>query len=177
LLLKALHLGSLHEAFVAATGKRTSETKLVDTDSQLGLSDIFTPRLRFPAEDGRCCLSDAHYDEIIRAYGLGDAGDQDKSRTLLCLAAVFTRYSSSAIFGTEHDSPQLLRNYAYALMDKAHSLDASLLAPEVFKDWESRLLGLNGAFTCSAVLSGAMTEHIKSRFPDMLADIMPPAWR
>ncbi|OON41995.1 hypothetical protein BTJ39_02230 [Izhakiella australiensis] len=177
LLLKALNLGSLHEAFVAATGKRTLTTKLVDTDSQRSLSDIFTPKLRFPAEDGRCCLNDAHYDEVIRVYGLGDAGDKDKSRTLLCLAAVFTRYSSSAIFGTEHDSPQLLRNYAYALMNKAYTLDASLLAPGVFKDWERRLLGLNGAFTCSAVLSGAMTEHINSKFPEMLADIMPPAWR
>ncbi|WP_196239597.1 pentapeptide repeat-containing protein [Izhakiella australiensis] len=177
LLLKALNLGSLHEAFVTATGKRTSATKLVDTDSQRSLSDIFTPKLRFAAESGRCRLSDAHYDEVIRTYGLGDAGDKDKSRTLLCLAAVFTRYSSSYIFGTHDDSPQLLRNYAYALMDKAHSLDASLLTPEVFKDWEKRLLGLDRAFACSEVLSRMMTGHINSQFPEVLADIMPPAWR
>ncbi|WP_156168514.1 hypothetical protein [Yersinia pekkanenii] len=38
------------------------------------------------------------------------------------------------------------------------------------------LLGLEGAFSYSTVLSNMMTSHIRKQFPDTLATIMPPAW-
>src|SRR5476651_2173343 len=177
LLLKALNLGGLETAFVSATGAKDSATKLVDDDAQSRLGEIFHPKLVSsllqPRGNG---LEEAHYGELIHAYNLTQASSTDKAKTLLCLAALFTKYSSSAVFGTEHESPQLLRQYAYALMEKAHGLDESLVDKGTLANWTNRLLGLKGAFTCSAVLSNLMVEHIRSRFPAVLSGIMPPAW-
>src|SRR5471030_1672946 len=177
LLLKALNLGGLETAFVSATGAKYSATKLVDDDAQIRLGEIFHPKLVSsllqPRGNG---LEEAHYGELIHAYNLTQASSTDKAKTLLCLAALFTKYSSSAVFGTEHESPQLLRQYAYALMEKAHGLDESLVDKGTLANWTNRLLGLKGAFTCSAVLSNLMVEHIRSRFPEVLSGIMPPAW-
>src|SRR5476651_401228 len=177
LLLKALNLGGLETAFVSATGAKYSATKLVDDDAQIRLGEIFHPKLVSsllqPRGNG---LEEAHYGELIHAYNLTQASSTDKAKTLLCLAALFTKYSSSAVFGTEHESPQLLRQYAYALMEKAHGLDESLVDKGTLANWTNRLLGLNKAFTCSAVLSNLMVEHIRSRFPEVLSGIMPPAW-
>src|SRR5471030_2367448 len=177
LLLKALNLGGLETAFVSATGAKYSATKLVDDDAQIRLGEIFHPKLVSsllqPRGNG---LEEEHYGELIHAYNLTRASSADKAKTLLCLAALFTKYSSSAVFGTEHESPQLLRHYAYALMEKAHGLDESLVDKGTLANWTNRLLGLKGAFTCSAVLSNLMVEHIRSRFPEVLSGIMPPAW-
>src|SRR5471032_1824759 len=177
LLLKALNLGGLEAAFVSAAGAKYSATKLVDDDAQIRLGEIFHPKLvSSPLQPRGNGLEEAHYGELIHAYNLTQASSADKAKTLLCLAALFTKYSSSAVFGTEHESPQLLRQYAYALMAKAHSLDGSLVNAATFANWTNRLLGLNKAFTCSAVLSNLMVEHIRSRFPAVLSGIMPPAW-
>src|SRR5471030_156554 len=176
LLLKALNLGSLETPFVSATGAKYSATKLVSATHQKTLKGIFAPKLTYSPGAGRYGLNDAHYEELLGAYGLASASDGEKGKTLLCLAALFTKYSSSAVFGTETESPEVLRQYAYALMAKAHSLDGSLVNAATFANWTNRLLGLNKAFTCSAVLSNLMVEHIRSRFPAVLSGIMPPAW-
>src|SRR5476651_1738421 len=177
LLLKALNLGGLEAAFVCAAGAKYSATKLVDDDAQIRLGEIFHPKLvSSPLQPRGNGLEEAHYGELIHAYNLTQASSTDKAKTLLCLAALFTKYSSSAVFGTEHESPQLLRHYAYALMEKAHGLDESLVDKGTLANWTNRLLGLKGAFTCSAVLSNLMVEHIRSRFPEVLSGIMPPAW-
>jgi len=176
LLVKTLNLGSLENTFVFATKVSSSSTKLVSAASQIALGYIFTPKLTHSTGSKHCGLNAAHYEELVSAYELTSASAADKGKTLLCLAALFTKYSSSAIFGTETESPEALRHYAYALMAKAHSLDESLLKRATFTDWTNRLLGLNKAFTCTAVLSYDMVEHIRSRFPATLAGIMPPAW-
>ncbi|MFM0610374.1 hypothetical protein PQR05_38545, partial [Paraburkholderia sediminicola] len=46
---------------------------------------------------------------------------------LLCMGALYTNYSSSHVFGTEHDSPNALRFYAEGLLRKASELDGALL--------------------------------------------------
>ena len=177
LLVKTLNLGSLDTTFVSATRVINSEVKLVSAADQKMLKVIFAPKLTYSPESGRYGLNDLHYEELVSAYGLTSASAADKGKTLLCLAALFTKYSSVAIFGTETESPEALRHYAYALMAKAHSLDESLLKRATFTDWTNRLLGLNGAFSCTAVLSYDIVGHIRSRFPATLAGIMPPAWR
>src|SRR5471032_742501 len=177
LLVKTLNLGSLDTTFVSATRVINSEVKLVSAADQKMLKVIFAPKLTYSPESGRYGLNDLHYEELVSAYGLTSASAADKGNTLLCLAALFTKYSSVAIFGTETESPEALRHYAYALMAKAHSLDESLLKRATFTDWTNRLLGLNGAFSCTAVLSYDIVGHIRSRFPATLAGIMPPAWR
>src|SRR5471032_644084 len=176
LLLKALNLGSLETAFVSATRVKNSAGKLVNAAGQKTLKVIFAPKLTYSPESGRYGLNAAHYEELVSAYGLTSAGAADKGKTLLCLAALFTKYSSSAVFGTETESPEALRQYAYALMEKAHGLDESLVDKGTLANWTNRLLGLKGAFTCSAELSNLMVEHIRSRFPAVLSGIMPPAW-
>jgi len=176
LLLKALNLGSLETTFVTATREKYSAAKLVSAADQKMLKAIFAPKLTYSPESGRYGLNAAHYEELLSAYGLTSVSAADKGKMLLCLAALFTKYSSSAIFGTETESPEALRQYAYALMAKAHGLDESLIDKGTLTDWTNRLLGLNEAFTCSAVLSNMMVEHIRSRFPAVLAGIIPPDW-
>src|SRR5476649_975719 len=176
LLLKTLNLGNLETGFVSATWARNSSSKLVSAADQKTLKDIFAPKLTYSPESGRYGLNDAHYEELLSAYGLTSASDADKGKTLLCLAALFIKYSSSAVFGTETESPSALRQYAYALMAKAHSLDGNLVDKGTLANWTNSLLGLKGVFTCSAVLSNLMVELIRSRFPEVLSGIMPPAW-
>src|SRR5471030_2982156 len=176
LLLKTLNLGNLETAFVSATWARNSSSKLVSAADQKTLKDIFAPKLTYSRESGRYGLNDAHYEELLSAYGLTSASDADKGKTLLCLASLFIKYSSSAVFGTETESPSALRQYAYALMAKAHSLDGNLVDKGTLANWTNSLLGLKGVFTCSAVLSNLMVELIRSRFPEVLSGIMPPAW-
>lgn len=74
-------------------------------------------------------LSPAHYQHILSAYHLTDATPQKQAETLFCLSTAFARYSSSAIFGTEHDSPPALRGYAEALMQKARELSPAIFRP------------------------------------------------
>src|SRR5471032_1315842 len=176
LLLKTLNLGNLETAFVSATWARNSSSKLVSAADQKTLKDIFAPKLTYSPESGRYGLNDAHYEELLSAYGLTSASDADKGKTLLCLAALFIKYSSSAVFGTETESPSALRQYAYALMAKAHSLDGNLVDKGTLANWTNSLLGMKGVFTCSAELSNLMVELIRSRFPEFLSGIMPPAW-
>lgn len=176
-LLKTLNLGdSLHKLFVSATEAKHSKTKLVSPEKENELRSIFEPKLTYSADLGRYSLTQAHYNEIINAYRLTSAPPSNKAKTLLCLAALFTKYSSSGFFGTETDSPQRLRNYAYALMEKGHNLDANIVKKEHFALWSDKLLGLNNTFSCSAILSSDMVNHIRARFPDVLSGIMPPAW-
>ena len=178
LLVKTLNLGSLENTFVFATKVSSSSTKLVSAASQIALGYIFTPKLTHSTGSKHCGLNAAHYEELVSAYELTSASAADKGKTLLCLAALFTKYSSSAIFGTAAESPEALRHYAYALMAKAHGLDESLIDKGTLTDWTNRLLGLNKAFTCSAVLSGMMVGYIRrSSFSVVMAGIMPPAWR
>src|SRR5471032_250448 len=176
LLLKTLNLGNLETAFVSATWARNSSSKLVSAADQKTLKDIFAPKLTYSPESGRYGLNDAHYEELLSAYGLTSASDADKGKTLLCLAALFIKYSSSAVFGTETESPSALRQYAYALMAKAHSLDGNLVYKGTLENWTNSVLGMKEVFTCSAELSNLMVELIRSRFPEFLSGIMPPAW-
>ncbi|XBS71821.1 hypothetical protein ABK905_06390 [Acerihabitans sp. KWT182] len=135
--------------------------------------------MTYETSSGDHSLTVGHYDEIIKAYDLASASDSDKAKMLLCLAALFTNYSSTAIFGTEYESPEMLRFYAYALMEKAHKLDKRVFEDgkeNAFADWRNRLLGLANAHSCSGVLSILMNGHIRKHFPAVMAAIMPPAW-
>ncbi|WP_213993687.1 pentapeptide repeat-containing protein [Sodalis sp. dw_96] len=176
-LLETLDLGDMRKTFISAMGAHVSKQKLVSAEDQRRLREIFSPKLMYSTDSGDYSLTNEHYQEILKVYDLSASNNSDKAKLLLSLAAVFTKYSSTAIFGEEQESPEMLRRYAYALMEKANSLDAEVFEDEdMFADWKNRLLGLHNAFSCSAVLFNIMVEHIRSRFPDVLASIMPPAW-
>lgn len=177
-LLSILNLSDYNDRFNSALSGEPvpNELKLVGTEDQLKLNDIFEKVLTRPNDSAKeTMLKAEHYEEILSVFKLDPTDEKIKSQTLLSLAAVFSKYSSSYVFGTENESPQVLRDYAYALMSKANELD-----PEVtegnFDDWKDRLLGLNNAFTCTAVLSSIMIEHAKNNFNKVISEIIPPVW-
>jgi hypothetical protein len=102
---------------------------------------------------------------------------------MLVLATLFTRYSSSALFGVGSDSPQAVRAYAYALLNEAQRLDPTLVDTASMSDWQARLSGQ--AFSCTAVLSNMMTTHIRdevkaqpnSPLEQVFLGLYPAAWR
>lgn len=177
-LLSTLELDSYHDRFNSALSNRSvsDELKLVAAKDQLKLGKIFEKVLTRVNDSAKeTMLKAEHYEKILSVFHLDSVDEKIKAQNLLSLAAIFSKYSSSVVFGTEQESPQILRDYAYALMSKAHELD-----PEVtrghFDDWKNRLLGLNNAFTCTAVLSTAMIKHSKDHFNDVISKIIPPVW-
>lgn len=152
------------------------ELKLIGTEDQLKLNNIFEKVLTRPNDSAKeTMLKAEHYDKIISVFNIDQKDEKIKSQTLLSLATVFSKYSSSSVFGTEHESPQVLRDYAYALMSKANELNPEITGGN-FNDWKDRLLGLNNAFTCTAVLSSTMIEHAKNNFNEVISQIIPPVW-
>jgi hypothetical protein len=102
-----------------------------------------------------------------------------KAHSTLKLVEPEAQQTLMNVFNPEYDSPEPFRLYAFALMEKAYTLDPSIFpkgTPDVFTDWKNRQLGLYGAFSCSAKLFEVMTDHIKSLFPEVLATVMPPTW-
>ncbi|MCK7227251.1 pentapeptide repeat-containing protein [Enterobacter asburiae] len=179
--LKTLPLGDLEPFFINATRTNVSTHKMVDLESQLALSRIFSPLLSSSADQPLgSSLAPHHYEAILDAFSLDAVPDAYKAPTFFSLAVLFTRYSSSAVFGTEHESPEIVRQYAYALMEKAYHLDRSLFTfaeTDLFPDWKNRLLGLDGAFSCTAVLTEIMLEMGSVTCRGELAAMVPHAWR
>ncbi|HGJ5892595.1 MAG TPA: pentapeptide repeat-containing protein [Arsenophonus apicola] len=173
-LIEALDLGDqLKPLFHDALKNNTFTTKLVDDASQQALSNVFSKVLNFADNS----LTSENYSQIMKLYGLTASSEREKAEHLFSLSAVFTRYSSSTIFGTEHHSPLMLRYYAYALMEQAHKCDPTLIGQNLFNDWKARLLGTGDAFTCTALLSDVMIERARERCNEVLKRIQPPAWR
>ncbi|HGJ5867230.1 pentapeptide repeat-containing protein [Arsenophonus nasoniae] len=174
-LLETLNLDQqLNALFFQAQKSNTFATKLIDETSQQRLKEIFAHVLDL---EHSYSLKNDNYNQIIKLYDLTTSSERNKAEHLLSLSAVFTRYSSSAIFGTELDSPLMLRYYAYALMEKAHKLDPTLITENTFNDWKDRLLGCNNAFTCMAALYNQMIDYATEHCHDVLKKIQPSAWR
>ncbi|QIP94501.1 pentapeptide repeat-containing protein [Serratia fonticola] len=177
-LLSTLELSDYTDRFNSVlSGELVSdELKLVGTEDQLKLNNIFEKVLTRPNDSAKeTMLKAEHYDKILSVFNLDQKDEKIKSQTLLSLATVFSKYSSSSVFGTEDESPQVLRDYAYALMSKANELNPEVTGGN-FNDWKDRLLGLNNAFTCTAVLSSIMIEHAKDNFNEVISQIIPPVW-
>lgn len=152
---------------------------MVSVGSQLKLKARFDNKFKPYTENGVTGyrLTDNYRQQLLQAYSLSSADKTTQAQTLLSLAAVFSKYSSSIIFGTESESPNSLRYFSCALMEQAHTLSPQVFKDEKqYKEWRDKLLGYNKEFNCTKVLSDTMVEHIKNHFPDILADIMPPAW-
>lgn len=177
-LLSTLKLSDYNDRFnsVLSGEPVPDELKLVGNEDQLKLNNIFEKLLTRPNDSAKeTMLKSDHYEEILSVFNLGSTDEKIKSQTLLSLATVFSKYSSSSVFGTENESPQVLRDYAYALMSKANELNPEVTGGN-FNDWKNRLLGLNNAFTCTAVLSSVMIEHAKNNFNEVISQIIPPVW-
>ncbi|EDU6438738.1 E3 ubiquitin--protein ligase, partial [Salmonella enterica] len=170
--------GEVKEQFRTAALSGASDVKMVDDDSQLKLGEIFEPYL----DDW--LLQEGHIQQITDCYELQEVSGSEKAETFFCLGAAFCRYSSSAVFGTEWESPQILRGYASGLLEEAHRQHPALFAAADFTpeermgDIRGRLRGGDGGhFTCTAVLSDILVEHAEKNFPQRLATLYPMAWR
>lgn len=170
--------GEVKEPFRTAALSGASEVKMVDYESQMKLGELFEPYL----DDW--LLQEGHIQQITECYELQEVSDSEKAETFFCLGAVFCRYSSSAVFGTEWESPQILRSYASGLLEEAYRQHPVLFAAEDFtpeermNDIRGRLRGgPGGAFTCTAVLSDILAGHAEKNFPQRLAMLYPMAWR
>lgn len=120
--------------------------------------------------------------QAVEKLGLEDT-NKNRAAVMLVLSSMFTRYSSSHFFGTEMDSPPAVRLYASALLNEACRLDPALIDENKAKDWQSRLLGIGNAFTCTAILSREIDSYIKycaqpnSPLEHVSVRLYPVAWR
>ncbi|MGA0242565.1 MAG: hypothetical protein ACO3K7_06210, partial [Candidatus Marinamargulisbacteria bacterium] len=125
-------------------------------------------------------LSESGLDEIKKAFPIYVSNDNDTAKLLLVLSAMFTMYSSSSFFGTEEESPQPLRNYALALLNHAVLLDSTLVDNTEHNDWCNRFLGINNAFSCTAIIARDMKTFIKNknnkRLNEIFNSIFPTNW-
>nr|WP_238149235.1 hypothetical protein [Arsenophonus endosymbiont of Aleurodicus floccissimus] len=80
-------------------------------------------------------------------------------------------------FGTEDNSPIILRYYACALMEKAHQIDPTLLS-NGFAEWKKQLLGIgaDNNSTCTAILSDDMIIYAREHCNDTFKKISSPSW-
>jgi|GEM_PF-6899514 len=114
-------------------------------------------------------ISDVHSTDLVAVYGLKNSTKSEQAARFLSLSVKFIKLSSSYYFGQENVSPVALREYAAGLMIKAYESDSGVFGQTKagqesnFTDWMQRLLGGNGAFTCTAVLSRLVIEHLNSQ--------------
>ena len=183
---------SPHSAtFLEAFERNTVKNKLVTPQQQDELYDAFAAHWQVaqgdvhnPQHESRH-LRPEHQEQLCQAVvglGLQDTGP-NRAALMLCLSSIFTRYSSSALFGTETESPPAVRLYASALLNEARTLDPSLIDDATANDWQSRLLGIGRAFSCTEILSSMMNTYIKrqartnSELEEMSLELYPAAWR
>lgn len=182
-LLEKLDMGIIlqqrFEAAVETHSLKRKEDKLVTSSWQESLKEIFQPHLKSMQSEKSARLTEAHIKDVLSAYAPVPGSNAEK---LLCLAALFIRSSSSAVFGTESSSPLYIRYYACALIEEAYQLDRELFSSEeeeadaVYENWKSRLLGLGKAFSCASILTTKVMTHLKNRCPETLGSIIPAAW-
>lgn len=130
------------------------DKKCVDIEDFCNLITIFDPLWE---NDEGMKLTLTHRDQIMDHYQHELSGDQPRqARLLLVLSLLFTRYSSKYVFGTEHDSPFPLRQYALALLNSAYELDQKLLGEHsqaLIEDWRNSLINIrNSCGACPAML-------------------------
>lgn len=164
----------LRGLFNKATKSRAYNKKFVSTEAQQELITAFAPCIYISTASSKPELKKPHYQQIMAKISSCCNSNREKATALICLSAIFVKYSSSAIFGTEYDSPTLLRNYAYALLQKAKDLEPDFLKDNI-SDWEDRLRGL--AFSCTSILFGMMNGKLQRPETMKIAkQIIPPAW-
>lgn len=178
-ILPMLNLDNFYNQFYSAFigNAITPEQKLVSIENQQKLADIFKKFLVFSNDNIKgASLKEEHYQEICQNLEIELLNNEEKSKYLLSLATLFVKCSSSAVFGTDYESPQILRMYAYALLSKANELNTDLMN-DCFSNWENRLLGKNNILTCTDILFSIMGAYMQKNFNNIYNIIMPPHWR
>ncbi|EGY28061.1 hypothetical protein Rin_00020180 [Candidatus Regiella insecticola 5.15] len=183
-----------HDEFFAALSTKyipnDSPSKIAETKKQQVLSKCFAKIMSSDIDESNDNIinlsnlfDDKHYKAVIDTLGLVNADNTTKGQTLFSMATIIIKLSSDYMFGTNKNSPETLRKYGLWLMIKAYEAD-----PKVFDvveegtnknkmtEWKDRLLGLNGQFSCTGILSSIMIQHAKAHFSNVIGSILPPAW-
>ncbi|MCC7006886.1 MAG: hypothetical protein IT497_09630 [Ottowia sp.] len=184
-LLSTLNLGAYQPLFEAALMTRIvkSELKMVSPHHTEELNRIFSPLVQ-DLFSKRPMLTTAHFQTILDTFKAKNISKQEQAYLLFCLSASFVRYSSKLGFGTDNDSPFVVRSYAAALLHQASMQypPSSATLPKI-EDYQNRLLGIKGslAFSCTHALFLDMHDHVKKSRDRALQEtfdfVIPPIWR
>ncbi|HGJ5857726.1 pentapeptide repeat-containing protein [Arsenophonus nasoniae] len=167
----------LYDILIAATKKSISTEKLVNPEEQIQLEKLLTNKAYQFIAPNDYQLTEKFYQDILNIYKLKEVTDKEKAEKIFSLSAVFVKYTSSAILGTETESPNALRYFSCAMLNKAYELCPTIFDSEQqVTEWKNRLLGLEKSFSCTAVLSSAMIDHARKQFSNELATVLPPDW-
>lgn len=154
-----------------------SNENFINIKQQENLAETFRPFLNVSDDNiKKNSLNIEHYQKLCEVFDITLANNELKSQYLLSLSALIVKYSSSSVFGTASDSPEILRKYAYALMNKANELNPKLMG-EYFDEWSDKLLGLNNRFECTDTLFSKMNDYGKKHFQNIFYKIIPLHWR
>lgn len=170
----------------------SADKKLTHHDThQIALLNIFKsaftidPAITTPARDPKnILLSDIHFQRLIENFGMQQASASECAAVLSSLASLFTKYSSAVIFGTEHNSPWVLRSYAVALLNKVRDLIEN---EPVAQEYRERLTNYQ-KFLLDNACTSALFENMLADVRELVAQgnrdiakafymIVPPAWR
>lgn len=183
--LKLLNLGYYYYNFEKATeAKRYNEQKLIDEEAQKILNSKFKEFLVQSKDDendgsdniaSAVKLTDNHFNLIITKLELKHKPEKDQAAYFLCLAAVFATYSSSSFFGEGDNSPEALRYYGLALLNKALELYSEVAGDQSIS-WQNKFLGRLNEHPCTALLSAGIIQYCLTNFPDTAAEIIPTSW-
>nr|8ST7_A Chain A, E3 ubiquitin-protein ligase SopA-like catalytic domain-containing protein [Verrucomicrobiota]8ST7_C Chain C, E3 ubiquitin-protein ligase SopA-like catalytic domain-containing protein [Verrucomicrobiota] len=141
---------------------------------------ISPPKLYISRNDR---ISKEHIKQILEAYGLQEAAPEEQSYALLAISALFCKYSSSGIFGTEENSPPELRRYACSLLSEVGDMRLEGVSQNEIVDYQNRLRGAKNAFTCTAVLFSTIQKKLQLLHKDqknlkkIYDQIIPLVWQ
>lgn len=143
-------------------------------DHQFNLGKIFTPL--WEGSGNTACITFPHRQTIFESLRLNEETPTNQGAWLFALAALFTKYSSKAIFGTADNSPEALRFYSLALLNQAYALYPTMLTDAVIDDYRKRLTGQ--AFHCTDTLFNMMQEaaYKNAQLNLPFFKIVPIAW-
>lgn len=164
-LIAQLNLGEEYENhFQKALDKISYPIKFIDKESEKKWRALFSPFHTKGSIDYNVStlsmdttVTNSHLQDIYKVYAIERKDPPVKAGYLLVTGLIFTRYSSSYIFGTENLSPEPLRQYAIALFNAAKELDPSLDRTFI-EEMIRRLAGTREEFSCTAVASNKMGE-------------------
>nr|WP_269142480.1 hypothetical protein [Proteus terrae] len=155
----------------------SSNAKLIDFERQEDLAETFMPFLSISDNEiKKNSLNIEHYQKLCEVFNITSADNKLKSQYLLSLSILIIKYSSESVFGIGLDSSEILRRYAYALMNKANELNPKLMGGN-FDKWGNKLLGINKAFQCTDMLFSVMSDYGKKHFKNIFYKILPLHWR
>ena len=157
------------------------EKSLVDTEYQAKLINIFEGLIEKNNTIDRRKISTEHFNSIMNKLNYSSKSNNEKAHLLLILATIFVKLSSSTMFGTEFDSPQIIRIYGAALINKALELNPKIIENQTKKEWLGRIFGKRNYFTCTSILSNMMKDKLlelekQSQNAKLMKQFFPITW-